>query len=119
VPVQDVTPAPSAEPTPDVSDTTPLPPAGRPDAPPQRETAPPPSAPEPDAAPEAAAPHDTTPEPIAQAEDAEPSPAEVERAADDLRLAFALVADAQRRAGRALRDEAGPVVSTIDHALPF
>lgn len=112
---------PDTEPGPEDSDEPLAPLAAPANRPVPSDPGPAPTAPRPTAEPDPVVEPAATPEPepIAQAEDAEPTPAEVEQAADDLRLAFALVADAQRRAGRALRNEAGPVVSTIDHALPF
>ena len=73
----------------------------------------------PDAAPPSATPpvEDSAAEADPAAPPDEPTAAEVEAAADDLRLAFALVGDVQRRADRALRDEAG-ALGSLDHALP-
>ena len=116
------------------TDAVPVPPpaeqqaeAAAPDNRPEAPTAPAPvqaapaplaEAPRPLAAPPPDAP---APEPIAQAAPAEEAPtaAEVEQAKEDLQLALSLVADAQRQAGRALRDEAGPLASTLDQTLPF
>ena len=116
------------------TDAVPVPPpaeqqaeAAAPDNRPEAPTAPAPvqaapaplaEAPRPLAAP---APDAPAPEPIAQAAPAEEAPtaAEVEQAKEDLQLALSLVADAQRQAGRALRDEAGPLASTLDQTLPF
>ncbi|MEM1053966.1 MAG: hypothetical protein AAGI52_00450 [Bacteroidota bacterium] len=53
------------------------------------------------------------------AEDAEPSPEEIARAEAELKLAFALVGDAQDRARRVVRTSADALAPTIDHALPF
>lgn len=51
--------------------------------------------------------------------EAQPTAEEVEAARRDLALAFSLVADAQNRARDAVRAEATPLSTTIDHALPF
>ncbi len=48
-----------------------------------------------------------------------PTPAEIEQAAQELALAFRLVAEAQSDARDALRDEAGDLGTTLDTALPF
>ena len=48
----------------------------------------------------------------------EPTPEEIEAAARDLALAFAIVDDAQSRAGRTVREEVADLSSTLDYAIP-
>ena len=61
---------------------------------------------------------ETAPSPDLVAE-AEPTPADIERAQAELQLAFALISDAQRQAGRAVRNETGALSSTLDQTLHF
>ena len=74
--------------------------------------------------PERARPAPSAPAPVRVAEadapaDPDPTDQEIEAAARDLALAFALVDDAQSRARRTVRDEVGDLSSTLDHALPY
>ena len=61
--------------------------------------------------------------PIQVAEDAppadpDPTPEEIEAAARDLALAFAIIDDVQSRAGRTVRKEVADLSSTFDYAIP-
>ncbi|WP_420453926.1 zf-HC2 domain-containing protein [Rubrivirga sp.] len=121
-----VAPTESAETTGDVdrAETPVPPPEADPVAPAPRPT-PAPQTPQPDprpAAPQAPAVAPTSD--IAQAvpdvpDEAEPTTDEIEAARQDLALAFRLVAEAQSRAGDAVRAEAGPLSHTLDQTLPF
>ncbi|MEM6326175.1 MAG: hypothetical protein AAF791_03570 [Bacteroidota bacterium] len=80
--------------------------------PPRRAATPPP----------APAPTEAVPEPIAQAPpppETEPSAEEIARAEADLKLAFALVGEAQTRARRAVTASADAVTPALTHAIPF
>lgn len=76
--------------------------------------APPPAEPRPEEAPDSPLVADAA----LDGEDA-PSPADVEQAKRELQLAFALVADAQRQAGRTVRAEAGTLSDALDSTIPF
>ena len=65
-----------------------------------------------EAAPDAAIAQNDAPE-------AAPTPEDIARARDDLQLAFALIGDAQRQAGRAVRAEGGALSTAIDQTIPF
>ncbi len=62
---------------------------------------------------------DTAPDPLLAENEPTPTPQDIERAEAELQLAFSLIADAQVRAGRAVRSEAGALSSTLDSTLPF
>ncbi len=72
--------------------------------------------------PDDAAPSEVTPDLLAEqsaARDTLATPAEIESAQRDLALAFGLVAEAQSRAGRRVRQDTDELSSTIGHTLPF
>ncbi len=104
-------PPPVAQAVPDEAPAAPVRQAPRP----ERRPVAAPSAPAPSSVPDAEVAEAVPTEPS----DAEPSDAEIEAARQDLALAFRLVADAQSRAGDAVRAEAGALSSTFDHTLPF
>lgn len=98
-------------PAPDV--TAPI--AAPPPAPTRRE-APPADRPDPTPQPE-----DVPSENLAQAtpDDSPPTPEEVAQAEAELKLAFALVDNAQQRARRAVREEASSIPTALNHVIPF
>lgn len=100
-------PGPAFEPSP-TPQPAPAPPAVAPPAPAPREVM---MAPE-DAVAQADGTLDESPE-------AAPTPEEIADAQRDLALAFSLIAEAQTRAGDALRSRTGSMSATIDQALPF
>ncbi|PAP82212.1 hypothetical protein B1759_00190 [Rubrivirga sp. SAORIC476] len=124
-PGEALTPEPEAPPLADTPEpaeapelVAPSPPLPEPTAPRRAPAAP---SPVPAVAP-APEPADAPQDAIAQ-RDAQPeedlSPEAVEAAQRDIALAFSLVAEAQTRAGDAIRTRAGSVSETIDQTLPF
>ena len=57
--------------------------------------------------------------PPATVAEPEPTPAQVERAEAELKLALGLIAGAQRQAGRVVREEADALSTTLNQTLPF
>ena len=49
----------------------------------------------------------------------EPTPEQIAQARSELALAFGLIAEAQSKAGRAVRDEAGALTDALDLSIPF
>ncbi|HIG74948.1 MAG TPA: hypothetical protein EYQ24_10340 [Bacteroidetes bacterium] len=124
---QPADPTPEPEPLPVAQETedepdTPAPdvtaPIAAPPPAPTRREAPPADRPDPAPTPQ---PEDVPSENLAQATpgDSPPTPEEVAQAEAELKLAFALVDNAQQRARRAVREEASSIPTALNHVIPF